>query len=535
MRGRLLNSAPLCVCALLLAQLALPARALAPPAAPSLAASVDPRLHDWIRDPFVRQALTSSDFAKLEARLRRIDGYLGAYPETSGKYLAYWEGPVPTRAPRLSPGGHEVRHMGHAQVEPLIARGPAGTSAISLQDLERRVPALAADPQAPGPVQGIGPGGAIRMPKVAANGRVSTFICSASYVFHNPATDVYYLATAGHCLLDEEMTDSTRDPDARAQSVQLCYADCVNNYFGLGEYVELRPDDAYPGYHPVAWAEARGPGHDFGFIEIPRSLNPLLRPSLWFWGGPTGFERPGVGAPIVHYGFGSGLGQVLATQGRAGVTIFSSKEEGQGAVGWVNGGDSGSAFGTVSPRLDEMLVGDGATGTITHGVTGVGLPLMWGTDIEYALDQSQTALGVRLLLVTEDGTTQDPSPSPAPTASPAPSPSPAPDEPPDAGGPAERAVSLRSSRSAIRPGESVSLRGSISSSGGCLEDQPVNGFARNRSQERFRSVGQTTSAVDGRFAIVVRPRSTRSYRVVVPANEECARAVSRIVTVSVRR
>ncbi|MDQ3981909.1 MAG: hypothetical protein M3271_04425, partial [Actinomycetota bacterium] len=424
MRVRFKLSLPICICTLLLVQLALPARSGTPVAPASLTESLHPRVRDWIADPFVRQALSSSDFAELEAELRALDGYLGVYPETSGTYVAHWEGRVPAEAPRRSPDGRDVRHVSNTRVEPLIARPSRETSPISLHDLERQIAAGSAQATTAGPVQGIGPGGAIRMTKADATGRILTFICSASYLFHNPATDTFYLGTAGHCLLDENVVASSDDPNARARSVQLCYADCANNYIGLGKYVELLPGAAYPGYHPVAWAEQGGVGQDFGFIEIPRSLNSLLRPSLWFWGGPTGFKRPALGTPIVHYGFGIGLGQAFPTQGRAAVTILSSKTGGHAAVGWVNGGDSGSAFGTAFPRADEMLVGDGASGAITHAVVGVGLPLMWGTDIENALDRSHPALGTRLLLVTEDGMTQSPSPSPAPSTSPTPSPSP---------------------------------------------------------------------------------------------------------------
>lgn len=597
MRGRFTLSIPIGICTLLVAQLALPARALVPPTTASLAASLDPRVQEWIGDPFVQRALGSSDFAELEAQLHALDGYLGVYPETSGTYVAHWEGQVPAEAPRRSPEGYDVRHVSNTRVEPLITRAAAETSPISLHDLERQMRVGSAQPMTPGPVQGIGPGGAIRMTKADATGRVFTYICSASYLFHNPATDTYFLGTAGHCLLDENVVASSDDPSGRARSIELCYADCVNNYVGLGKYVELRPGDAYPGYHPVAWAEQRGVGLDFGFIEIPRSLNSLLRPSLWFWGGPTGFKRPAIGTPIVHYGFGTGLGQATPTQGRAAITIVSSKTGGQAAIGWVNGGDSGSAFGTASPRPDEMLVGDGASGAITHAITGVGLPLMWGTDLENALDRSQSALGSRLVLVTENGMTQSPTPTPgpgssptpspspssspaptpeptpeptpaptptpeptptseptpmatptptpeptqtpAPTSSPAPSsepsPSPTPDAPPNDEGPAERDVSLRSSRSIIEAGDPVRLRGSISSSAGCVVDQPVKVLARKRSQKKFRRIRQTTTASDGGFVVKLRPHATRSYRVVVPADEDCVKAMSRTVTVRVVR
>lgn len=194
LRGRINISLPLGVCILLLLQLALPARAGAPLDAISPASGVDPRLHEWIVDPFVRRTLGGSDFDELESQLRRIDGYLGVHPGTSGTYVAYWEGRAPVHAPRRSPDGHDVVHVGNTRAEPLIDRARTTTDAISLQDLERRLAAEAPDAPTAGPVQGIGPGGAIRMTKADETGRIATYICSASYLFHDPAKDLYY-----HC------------------------------------------------------------------------------------------------------------------------------------------------------------------------------------------------------------------------------------------------------------------------------------------------------------------------------------------------
>ncbi len=381
---------------------------------------LDDQLADWVTDPFVRNALRGTDLKNLTADLEDEEGYLAVYPDLDeeGVYVVYWEADVPEGVPETSSEGHIVRHVDNTQLRTLEDAALNEADALSVEETAERLDGHDG-PNAPGVLQGAGPGGAIHMRKANANGALGTSICTASYLFEDPQTGKYYLATAGHCLLDSNIPQSQADsetrPDARARWVDLCYANCVNNWVGLGDYVRLQPNETY---HPVAWAQAKGIGNDFGLIEIPPELNEVLRPWLWFWGGPTGIDRPSLGDPVVHYGFGIGLGQAFPTQGRLGVTLSASHGGGLNAVGWINGGDSGSAFGTAFPRTDRMVVGDGAAGALTHAIVEVGAPLMWGTDLQRGLDDAEGPLGFRPGLVKEDAeirTFDEPPPDPEET------------------------------------------------------------------------------------------------------------------------
>lgn len=353
----------------------------------------------WLSEPSVQKTLRDPEYRKLTADLQRFAGFLGAYPNGSGKVVALWEGAVPTGAPRAS-AGHAIRNVADAPIRTLEERVKRPADAMTLQEFEARSAAPGPEgPMAPSILQQVGPGTPIQMD--------GSFICTASYLFQHPTTGTYFLGTAGHCLLKEGVASSVEDPKGRMTTIDVCVADCINNWVGLGDYVSLTPDSAYPGYHPVAWAEQRGIGVDFGFIELPDSLGEHLRPWMWFWGGPTRFERPNLGDPLAHYGFGIGAGQAMPTQGRLALTLSASKSGGVFAAGAVNGGDSGSAFGTAAARTDKLLMGDGATGAITHAIVGVGIPFTWGTDMENALDRAQGDLGFRPQLVLEDGTTQN--------------------------------------------------------------------------------------------------------------------------------
>lgn len=531
--------------------------------ADAAASGVEGSNTSWSIGPSTQQVLLSDDLQQVLARLQREPGFLGAYPTPgSDTYTAHWSGETPLSALRRSEAGRLIEHVDHTPTRTLLAKAAGTVDAATLGELEGAQ--VGTGSVVPAPVQGIGPGGPIRMQKADATGQLGTYACSASYLFRNSTTNTYYLATAGHCLLDSEVKTSTENPDARARSVQLCYADCINNFVGLGKYVELRPGDAYPGYHPVAWAEQNGVGKDFGLIEIPHGLNGLLRPRLWQWGGPTGFKRPSTGTPLVHYGFGVGLGQATPTQGRIAATVLSSKEGGHGALGWANGGDSGSAFGTGALRTGEMLIGDGAGGTVTHAVIGVGLPIWFGTDLEYGLERAHPSLGFTPQLVTEkeaiepgrpapssspspEPTSSSPSPTPVPssaepspsssptptpTSEPSPSPSPTPpgNEDPTV---SERHVTLRASKDRARSGEQVRLRGSVAGESRCFSDTEVKLLARRSASSRFRIIGTTQSNGSGDYTFRVRQQSSRSYRTVVPATAGCSEARSRIVKIRI--
>ena len=66
---------------------------------------------------------------------------------------------------------------------------------------------------------------------------------------------------------------------------------------------------------------------------------------------------------------------------------------------------------TRRTRLLSLLTGLAlfaslAAGTITHAVTGVGVPINWATDLEFGLDKAAADLGFRPSLVLADGSTQ---------------------------------------------------------------------------------------------------------------------------------
>ncbi|HVL48737.1 MAG TPA: PKD domain-containing protein [Candidatus Thermoplasmatota archaeon] len=381
---------------------------------------LDPTLLEWLSHPFVKGQLDAASFQAFVRDMATREGFLGAVPTTAGAIDVYLAGARGANFPDFAATGVPVRYVEHAVLEPLVTyTDKPAADVISLEAFEATF--AQQGPWRPGVQQGVGPGGAFQFD---AGGGL-TGICTASFLMEHPVTKKYYLMTAGHCLLKNGVSSSVVAPGSRAAWVDVCIARCVNNQagrgVGLGTYVRLSPSGSY---HPVAFAQqwegtsAQGTNNDIGFIEIPASLYRYLRPQMWFWGGPTGFDRPTAGEALVHYGHGAGYGATFPHQGRVGVNIDTTKALGVFGVALVAGGDSGSAIGTGAPRADMMLLGDGAAGTITHTVRGhaanpLGLGILWGTDFERGLDMAEPYLG-RLALVTEDAAIRLPAyPDPA--------------------------------------------------------------------------------------------------------------------------
>ncbi len=265
---------------------------------------------------------------------------------------------------------------------------------------------------------GIGPGSALRM---GVNG--IQYICSASFLLRDPTTMVYYLSTAGHCLVrdtsDPAVVTGHDHPEKVKNRFDICVAGCINNGLGLGTFVSLVPSGDY---HPVAYAVSGGIGMDFGLIEIPAELHDLLRPELPQWGGPTGLATTGnIGSLVAHYGHGTivvpgVVGLVTRTpadQGRLGVLDGGIGAD-FGAAGHVTGGDSGSSASLAVVDPTGVARGTTALGVITHSIIYVGAPLFYGTTMVHGMNAATGHTQIPLELVPEgDSLPTQPPPPPA--------------------------------------------------------------------------------------------------------------------------
>ena len=127
--------------------------------------------------------------------------------------------------------------------------------------------------------------------------------------------------------------------------------------------------------------------------------------------------------------------------------------------------------------------------------------------------------------------------SPAPTPAPAPSPAPT-TTTSQAIVLAGRALTLVTSRTTFRRGQTIELRGAIdafANAGACEGGQTVFIQLRKPRQVRFRNARQVTTDADGVFATSIRPAHTYLYRALVPQTSQCLGAVSDVHRVSLRR
>jgi hypothetical protein len=268
----------------------------------------------------------------------------------------------------------------------------------------RLTPAEAAAAGLPPTIQdGIGPGSALHQ-----TGADGSFLCTAAFLLRDPRTAVYYLSTAGHCLVEDAedpapYTGST-DPDKVVRAVEVCVAGCIDNALSLGTYVALERNETY---HPIAFAQSGGQGADFGLIELPPDVHDLLRPGMPQWGGPTDVADTVSGDTLVHFGHGTYCCPVTGgfasrtpvDQGRAAVSLGGDGELFQG-LGWITGGDSGSGIALAVADGAGALRGTSALGVITHGLEGAGT-IFSGTVLQHGLDLAFDATGLRLDLVAE--------------------------------------------------------------------------------------------------------------------------------------
>lgn len=138
---------------------------------------------------------------------------------------------------------------------------------------------------------------------------------------------------------------------------------------------------------------------------------------------------------------------------------------------------------------------------------------------------------------TEDPTqtptcTPGATPTPTPTGSPSPTPTTSPSETPSG----ERSINLQSNKRRVRRGRPVTFSGSITADmPECETGERVNLMAKRANDGRFRRVGVAQTDATGDYRVVVRPRRTKFYRAVAPANGPCELARSNIIRVRVRR
>lgn len=219
----------------------------------------------------------------------------------------------------------------------------------------------------PEAARNIGPGSALLI-TIPGEGR---FGCTANFIWKDGSKT--YLGSAGHCFVpaDKRATHGAgADYDASGVVVQVCVEGCEGNFRSsqlVGKFVTLGQ---------VAYArqtDATGEeqvGHDFGVVEIPTALLPLVRASMPVWGGPTGVKEFAFGAYGCHYGNGLGVGEVFLTKARVGLSGGSDE------ISWMGDfagapGDSGS--GIVTCESDGLgFHGKGASGVLTHLGVGTG-------------------------------------------------------------------------------------------------------------------------------------------------------------------
>ncbi|MCA1812817.1 MAG: PKD domain-containing protein, partial [Halobacteriales archaeon] len=401
-----------------------------------LADAFPPALAAWAKDPFVNAVLHSPEWQSFTDSMAGTPGFLTAFPspEDGGVVIVELSGARPSDAPLFSPSGWRLVYVEDLEPKPILTLAQSEPTADHVFTVDQ-VAQMIADgtvlngaptTPTPGVQQGLGPGTGIQMAlfDTVAPAGIKSFICTANFLFEDPASGTYYLATAGHCLQDTNSVDATAATKARW--VRLCFRNCVNNggVTTLGDYVLLEPDSAYPGYTPVKWAHQNGIGDDAGLIEIPPSLNGLLRPWLWFWGGPRGTADFAANDVLVHWGHGVATGTSFATQGRAAIVssvspiVNANAPRGFAAYGALYGGDSGSDASKAAPRTDKVAVGDKASGILTHSIALAGEGLVvnfFGTQMSRALQMWTAGAGFTPQLVTEDAVIRTPGAPPATT------------------------------------------------------------------------------------------------------------------------
>lgn len=228
----------------------------------------------------------------------------------------------------------------------------------ALLDTSTVIPLHLVTPEA---ARNIGPGSAIII-TIPGEGR---FGCTANFTWTDGRR--LFLGAAGHCFLPAT-SRATHGPgadyDASGVTVTVCVEQCEDGFRGillLGKLVQLGR---------VAYARQTNAtadedvGFDFGVVEIPAVLAPIVRRSLPVFGGPTGVEPVEPEELGCHYGNGVGVGETFLTKARFGVG------GGWDGKAWAGdyvaaSGDSGSPL--VRCDSDGLgFHGRGAAGVLTH-------------------------------------------------------------------------------------------------------------------------------------------------------------------------
>jgi hypothetical protein len=156
--------------------------------------------------------------------------------------------------------------------------------------------------------------------------------CTLNFVFGSPGS--YAIGTAGHCTnVGEEVTI------VAAPGVLM----------NIGTTTRSVNNDV---------------GDDFALISIRPEMQEHVRPSMAYFGGPTGAGDPQFGDVVQH----TGHGLVIGTGGtpRAGAVVYRGPGENAGsdAIAWVGASAPGDSGGPVT------LLGGAAAGNLTHLVVG---------------------------------------------------------------------------------------------------------------------------------------------------------------------
>jgi hypothetical protein len=248
----------------------------------------------------------------------------------------------------------------------------------------------------PAEATGIGPGSHLLIEMQGG-----LYGCTASYVFTTGSQ--LLLSAAGHCFLPQDRT-ATHGTDAdwngNDTQVRVCVSECS---FG-GQTGFLIEGTTVP-LGRVAYArqaqdrDGEQVGWDFGVVEIPSSLEPLVRTTMPVFGGPVEEGTLATGDQVCHYGNGVVVGEVWPTMGRTGFGLLSDPDA------WFAGtaaapGDSGSALQTCVPG-DTGLQGVAAIGTLTH-ITSLGIA---GTTNAKSVAMAADDAGLRLSIVLGEAPT----------------------------------------------------------------------------------------------------------------------------------
>jgi hypothetical protein len=250
----------------------------------------------------------------------------------------------------------------------------------------------------PGVADDVGTGSALLITIPGAG----TFGCTANFVWESAGR--WYLGAAGHCFLPEDRVathGAGSDYDATGVTVDVCVEGCDGN-FNLNELIGTWARLGSVAYARQSDGEGNGVGNDFGVVEIPEAVRPLVRIIMPVWGGPAGVATLGVGGLGCHYGHGLLVGELFPTKARVGVGGGSAPAYWRGDFAAAFG-DSGSGMVACAIGLTGLR-GGGAVGVLTHlGVevdpaTG-GNGVVFGTTVARAVEMGQEA-GLLLRLVT---------------------------------------------------------------------------------------------------------------------------------------